>query len=37
MVASEKEEETEALFYCLRGTRTELVGWGHEYLRCLAG
>lgn len=37
MVASEKEEETEALFYCLKGSRKELVGWGHEYLRCLAG
>lgn len=37
MVASEAEDDTEALKYCLLGTRKELVGWGHEYLRCLAG
>ena len=37
MVASENEEETEALKYCLLGSRNELVTWGHEYLRCLAG
>lgn len=37
MVASEKEDDTEALQFCLQGTRRELVGWGHEYLRCLAG
>ena len=37
MVASENDDDTEALKYCLLGTRTELVGWGHEYLRCLAG
>lgn len=37
MVASENEDDTEALRYCLLGTRTELVSWGHEYLRCLAG
>ena len=37
MVASEKEDDTEALQFCLQGTRTELVSWGHEYLRCLAG
>jgi len=37
MVASKDEEETEALTYCLKGTRKELVGWGHEFLRCLAG
>ena len=37
MVASENEEETEALAFCLKGTKNELVGWGHEYLRCLAG
>jgi len=37
MVASEDEADTEALKYCLLGTRKELVSWGHEYLRCLAG
>ena len=37
MVASEKEDNTEALDFCLLGTRNELVSWGHEYLRCLAG
>jgi len=37
MVASDKEDESEALTYCLQGTRKELVGWGHEFLRCLAG
>ena len=37
MVASEKEDDTESLQYCLQGTRSELVSWGHEYLRCLAG
>ena len=37
MVASEKEDDTEALKYCLLGTKTDLVSWGHEYLRCLAG
>ena len=37
MVASEEEDSTEALKYCLLGTRRELVSWGHEYLRCLAG
>jgi 26S proteasome regulatory subunit N1 len=37
MVASEKEDDTEALNFCLLGTRSELVLWGHEYLRCLAG
>lgn len=37
MVAPEEENNTEALQYCLKGTRKELVSWGHEYLRCLAG
>jgi|Transcript_8537 26S proteasome regulatory subunit N1 len=37
MVASDKEDEGEALTYCLKGTRQNLVSWGHEYLRCLAG
>lgn len=37
MVASEKEDDTEALKFCLLGTRKDLVSWGHEYLRCLAG
>lgn len=37
MVASEEEDSTDSLKYCLSGTRQDLVGWGHEYLRCLAG
>jgi hypothetical protein len=37
MVASEEENSTDSLKYCLTGTRLDLVGWGHEYLRCLAG
>jgi len=37
MVASEEEDSGDALKYCLTGTRTELVTWGHEYLRALAG
>lgn len=37
MVASEEEDSTDSLKYCLQGTRTDLVSWGHEYLRCLAG
>ena len=36
MVASEKEEP-DALKYAITGTRKNLVQWGHEYLRCLAG
>jgi len=37
MVSCEKEETRDALEYCLTGTRRNLVTWGHEYLRCLAG
>jgi 26S proteasome regulatory subunit N1 len=37
MVATEEEDSTDSLKFCLTGTRTDLVGWGHEYLRCLAG
>ena len=37
MVASEEEDSGDALKYCLTGTRTSLVTWGHEYLRALAG
>ena len=37
MVSSEEEDSNEALVYCLQGTKKNLVGWGHEYLRCLAG
>ena len=37
MVASEDAEANDALKYCLMGTRQNLVEWGHEYLRCLAG
>ena len=37
MVAAEEEDSHDALNYCLSGTRANLVAWGHEYLRCLAG
>jgi len=36
MVASE-EGSFESIKYCLEGTKTNLVDWGHEYLRSLAG
>jgi 26S proteasome regulatory subunit N1 len=36
MVASE-EGSNESLKYCLEGSRRNLVDWGHEYLRSLAG
>ena len=36
MVASE-EGPYESLKFCLQGTRRNLVEWGHEYLRSLAG
>lgn len=36
MVAS-KEGSTESLSFCLEGTKTDLIGWGHEYLRSLSG
>ena len=36
MVASD-EGSNEALKYCLEGTRRNLIDWGHEYLRSLAG
>ena len=36
MVASE-EGSLESLKYCLEGTKRNLVEWGHEYLRSLAG
>ena len=37
MVAYEDEEKHDALQYCLKGTRKDLVEWGHEYLRGLSG
>jgi len=37
MVACEDESARDALTFCLTGTRRNLVAWGHEYLRCLAG
>jgi len=37
MVASKNEDVFDALKYCLTGTKKDLVSWGHEYLRCLAG
>jgi 26S proteasome regulatory subunit N1 len=37
MVASKDEDAFDALKYCLTGTKQNLVSWGHEYLRCLAG
>ena len=36
MVASD-EGSYESLKYCLQGTRKNLIEWGHEYLRSLAG
>ena len=36
MIASE-DNSNECLKYCLEGTLADLVDWGHEYLRCLAG
>lgn len=36
MVASE-EGSSESLKYCLEGTKRNLLEWGHEYLRSLAG
>jgi 26S proteasome regulatory subunit N1 len=36
MVSSE-DDQPDALKYCLEGTKRNLVCWGHEYLRCLAG
>ena len=36
MVASE-EGSNESLKYCLLGTKGNLIEWGHEYLRALAG
>jgi len=31
------DDSNDALKYCIMGTRNNLVSWGHEYLRCLAG
>ena len=36
MVAS-VEGSNESLKYCLEGSRRNLIDWGHEYLRSLAG
>ena len=36
MVSSE-EESNDTLHYCLEGTKNDLISWGHEYLRSLAG
>jgi hypothetical protein len=36
MIASD-EGTNESLLYCLEGTRKNLIEWGHEYLRSLAG
>lgn len=36
MVAS-PEGSNESLKYCLEGTKTNLIEWGHEYLRSLSG
>lgn len=36
MVAS-PEGSNESLKYCLEGTKSDLIGWGHEYLRSLSG
>ena len=37
MVSAKEEDSNECLKYCLKGTQRNLVSWGHEYLRCLAG
>ena len=36
MVASD-EGSNESLLYCLQGTKRNLIDWGYEYLRSLAG
>jgi len=36
MVSSE-EGSFESIKFCLEGTKTNLIEWGHEYLRSLAG
>lgn len=36
MVAS-VDGTNESLTYCLQGSRRNLLDWGHEYLRSLAG
>ena len=36
MVSSE-EGEYDTLNYCLKGTKANLIEWGHEYLRALSG
>ena len=36
MVASD-EGSNESLIYCLEGTKRNLIDWGHEYLRQIAG
>jgi len=37
MVSSEQEDSNESLLYCLKGSMKNIVKWGHEYLRSLAG
>jgi hypothetical protein len=36
MVAAEEDSHA-MLDYCLSGTMTDLISWGHEYLRALSG
>lgn len=36
MVAAE-EDSCDMLDYCLKGSLTNLISWGHEYLRALSG
>lgn len=36
MVASE-DNSMESIKFCLEGTKSNLIEWGHEYLRSLAG
>jgi hypothetical protein len=36
MVAA-ADDSSDMLDYCLKGTLTDLVQWGHEYLRALSG
>ena len=36
MVASE-DASYDSIKFCLEGTKSNLIDWGHEYLRSLAG
>lgn len=36
-MVSSPEGTTESLRFCLEGTKSNLIEWGHEYLRSLSG